>query len=133
MMVAYPDVAWTKGAYRNVRRALFEVAWPIGRAKDPPGRPLIWRALKIYRDRENQTARGGVMPLSEAPIPRTRRACWSDVIDLCVICRAMARKHLGVSHASHSLHGKMSAVRTIQSSGDALFRQPTDAALHVRE
>src|SRR5262249_41363862 len=63
MMVAYPDVAWTKGAYRNVRRALFEVAWPIGRAKDPPGRPLIWRALKIYRDRENQTARGGVMPL----------------------------------------------------------------------
>jgi len=27
----------------------------------------------------------------------------------------------------------MSAVRTIQSPGDALFRQPTDAALHVRE
>jgi hypothetical protein len=29
--------------------------------------------------------------------------------------------------------GKMSAVRTIQSPGDALFHQPTDAALHVRE
>jgi len=27
----------------------------------------------------------------------------------------------------------MSAVWTIQSPGDALFRQPTDAALHVRE
>jgi hypothetical protein len=29
--------------------------------------------------------------------------------------------------------GKCRLVRTIQSAGDALFRQPTDAALHVRE
>jgi hypothetical protein len=29
--------------------------------------------------------------------------------------------------------GKCRLVRTIQSPGDALFRQPTDAALHVRE
>jgi len=45
----------------------------------------------------------------------------------------MASKHLGVHMSVTAFMGKMSAVRTIQSPGDVLFRQPTDAALGVRE
>jgi hypothetical protein len=47
--------------------------------------------------------------------------------------RATARKHLGVHTHATAFMGKMSAVRTIQSPSDAVSRQPTDAALHVRE
>jgi hypothetical protein len=52
-------------------------------------------------------------------------SCWSNVIDPCVICRAMASKHLGVHMSVTAFMGKMSAVRTIQSPGDAGFACPS--------
>jgi hypothetical protein len=42
---AYPDaLRWSKGEYRNVRRALQRIAVPVGRSADRPGRPIIWQS-----------------------------------------------------------------------------------------
>jgi hypothetical protein len=39
----YSNRRWSKGEYRNVRRALLRIARPVRRSAYSPGKPLIWQ------------------------------------------------------------------------------------------